>query len=578
MEDLVQLDAYLSEELRLEIEKPYYARVNEQARLEHLVRDREFLERPDRHVAFFSDHGVVHVRDVAHMILRVLDTAHKTLIPWREPQRLRFMKGYGVLAAYLHDIGMMDFTQFGRAMHCQYATQAVLGPDFDGFVDRVWDENAGNLAWRLTRLASTGALTQDPQLVLREMLAMVNCHSKSAVPAAALSDRRRLRAVMQTAAFASLFDQYELKIGQRIDAGPLPLSVQHLAPMLKTAYRDLACDSFAWLESGHDKTRQLAEDVVDTLRALRCADALRQRGTVQKTSGGYEVFADIRTGNAIYAMRYGSDKLYLVEVDNPVSAGEANIASSELDGDGNLRIAFHVGGFPNQEALGRAAATAAVVVSDIFADVVASFDRTTMEAAFPATVLLESVDDSAEFAEQLRAAMARINPALAACMRIVPDLQSASARERDVYMAASDLDWSLELRYTVLQKVAHSGHKTAAIDLVEGFKDVRLVHLAPGERLLEAGDPAGFVYIPLSAGCVGVPLGGYESFEVYPWIPLGVTGVIRKGIRNSSVVAEREVELLMIPRDVYVRHWHHTYGLDEFIHMLEMEHGGKLSD
>jgi len=145
-------------------------------------------------------------------------------------------------------------------------------------------------------------------------------------------------------------------------------------------------------------------------------------------------------------------------------------------------------------------------------------------------------------------------------------------------MHATELDWNLELRRAVLQKVARSGHKTATIDLVEGFRNVRLVHLAAGERLLEAGDPAGFVYIPLSAGCVGMPLGGYESFEVYPWIPLGVTGVIRKGIRNSSVVAEREVELLMIPRDVYLRHWHHTYDLDEFVHVLKTEHGGKLSD
>ena len=42
---------------------------------------------------------------------------------------------------------------------------------------------------------------------------------------------------------------------------------------------------------------ELADDVVDALRALRAADVLRQRGTALRTSGGYEVFFDARTAD-----------------------------------------------------------------------------------------------------------------------------------------------------------------------------------------------------------------------------------------------------------------------------------------
>lgn len=578
MDEMTKLDAYLPEDLRFEIEEKYYAKINEQARLEHLAGDPGFLEAPTRHIAFFADHGVVHVRDVAKHLPQVLESAHGTLIPRREPERLRFMKGYGVALAYLHDIGMVDFTRFGRAIHAEYATQAVLGPDFDGFSAAVWDINAGNMAWRLKVLSDAGALTQDPRIVLREMLAMANCHSKSAMPVASLIDRQRLRAAMQTVAFANLAYQYAAKLGQGDHTRSPALTDEHLSPLLKTAYRDLARDSFAWLESNHGKTRQLIDDVVDTLRALRCADALRQRGTVLRTSGGYEVFVDVQSGNAVYAMRLGSDKLYFVEADDAMSAGEANIASSELERDGSLRIAFHVGAFGNEVALDRAVASAAAVVNDVYDDVASSFLRKEPGIVQIPGLLVEAPDDNPRFAESVLLEIARSHPAAVARMRTVPGLKYASTRERELYVHATELDWNLELRNRVLQNVAASGQKTATIDPVAGFKEVRLVKLEAGEWLLKAGDAAGFVFIALAAGCIGVSLGGYEPFKVNPWIPMGVTAVVRRGVRNSGIVAERETELLMIPRDVYLVNWHSTYGVDEFVQVLETEYGRQRSD
>ena len=130
MTNSVDLNHYLSEKIRIAIEQRYYARVNEQARLEIVSLDPEFLHDPRKHTALFSDHGVVHVRDVASQMVQVLETVHGVLIPTRSNHRLAFMKGYGVIMAYLHDIGMVDFSKFGRTMHPEYASQHVFKLEF----------------------------------------------------------------------------------------------------------------------------------------------------------------------------------------------------------------------------------------------------------------------------------------------------------------------------------------------------------------------------------------------------------------------------------------------------------------
>src|SRR5512135_666594 len=99
------LDVYLPESLRVWLEDTYYRPINQRATLEYLsAHSREFLvESP---AALYSDHGIVHVRDVAARILDVLDAINGVLIPRRSARDLgMFMKSYGVLLAYLHDIG-----------------------------------------------------------------------------------------------------------------------------------------------------------------------------------------------------------------------------------------------------------------------------------------------------------------------------------------------------------------------------------------------------------------------------------------------------------------------------------------
>ena len=119
------LDRYVPEPIRAWIEERHYARVNAQATLAEAIKDDTLWIDTANHVALFSDHGVVHMRDVVRQILNVLDAINGVLIPARSPDRLEsVMKGYGALVACLHDIGMADFSVFGRAMHPEFAAQA----------------------------------------------------------------------------------------------------------------------------------------------------------------------------------------------------------------------------------------------------------------------------------------------------------------------------------------------------------------------------------------------------------------------------------------------------------------------
>jgi hypothetical protein len=296
---------------------------------------------------------------------------------------------------------------------------------------------------------------------------------------------------------------------------------------------------------------------------------------VLKTSGNYEIFVDQGSGKAIFALRNGQTALYLLEMADAFAAGEANIASSELDQEGNLRISFHRGIFANLEKTHWAVQAAALMVNDIQSDVIESFQRRAvpdsplLKSAEEMQILLEGVDDNLEFSALVLEALRQINPQAAARSQTVPSLQKSSDHERELYLAAPALDWNLKRRQEVLVRVGQSGHKTTTIDPVKGFHEVKLIKLATGELLVEEGAPASFVYIPLDEGLRVIPLGGYPSFLVQPWMPLGITGVIRGAVRNATIIAEQAVQLLMIPKEVYLRYWHRTYSAEEFVQRLQ---------
>ena len=575
---------YLSESVREYIEQAYYARVNEQAKMEHLIRDPHFLEIAAKHSAFYSDHGVVHVRDVARQVLRVLQTINGILIPRRTERHLEsFLYGYGVALAYLHDIGMSDFSSFGRAMHPEFAAQSVFDGSLDNVLTTMWNDNCGNLASHLSQLSETGALKRAPQIILRELLAMCMVHSKSKVPVTVLDDPAALRKQMQMAIRHNLRHIYSQQQIEKGNSLPEDFSFEEAPPAyLGMFYSDLESEPFDWLTDGSEAALQLVRDVTDTLRVLRCADAFRQRGTVEKTSGGYEIYASQKTGDSVIALRLGGNRLYLMELaDNLDGAGEANIASSEFNQEGNLRIAFHRGAFENQEAQNRSASSTAYVMSDFLRDTVDSFWRATpiprLKTSQDILILLESTDDDPRFAELVRDRLCELNPGIAGQLQIAPSLRNVSESERARYLAAKELDWDAGRRDTLLTRLNQAGQKLANFDPVEGFKHVRLTELQAGEKLIEAGAPSAFVYIPLGEGLKIIPLGGYQAFSVTAWLPLGTTGVIRGDVRNADIVAQQAVSLLVIPKEIYMMYWYVPYSPLELKDILANETDGDAS-
>ncbi len=571
------LDRYLPETIRSQIEQAYYARVNAQSQFEQLIRDASFWQNPKKHPALFSDHGIVHVRDVAHQILRVLKTIQGVLIPHRDPGRMEdFMFGCSVMLAYFHDIGMADMSEFGRAMHPEFAAQAVFSTGLYPLIETMWAENCGNVPAYLAHLADKGILKRDPKIIFREILAMSAGHSKSKIPVTVLDNPAALRSHMQYILSYSLYELYYRQQAGRGNQVEMESPAAQFPQYLSQYYSDFKGDSFDWLCAEHGETSELTDDVTDCIRALRCADALRQRGTVQKTSGGYEVFVSQQTGNAICALRLGNDKLYLLELDDdPKSIGEANIASCEFTVEGNLHISFHRGAYANDEALNRSVLSTALTISDFLIDVVDSFWREAAANGGPLKttkeihIRLESTDDNPRFVELLQDKLRQLIPAHSDQIQIVPSLNNISRLELERYLAARELNWDLDQRRAALERTAQSGLKINDFPIVEGFRHVKLIHLQANQTLIEAGEPSAFVYIPLGSGLKVVPLGGYTSFSVAGWMPLGNTGVIRGATRNADVFTEQDISLLMIPKEVYLRYWYAPYSREELKAILE---------
>ena len=112
--------------------------------------------------------------------------------------------------------------------------------------------------------------------------------------------------------------------------------------------------------------------------------------------------------------------------------------------------------------------------------------------------------------------------------------------------------------------MVRTGFPAERIDVARAFDNIRLVELTAGDVLIQAGTPAAFVYVPLGPGLAIFPLGGYHSFPAEPWLMLGATGVVRGAQRSATIAAERDVQALMIPKSVYLAHWHHTLSIEEF--------------
>ena len=227
-----------------------------------------------------------------------------------------------------------------------------------------------------------------------------------------------------------------------------------------------------------------------------------------------------------------------------MSAGEANLRKAVVTRNGDLRISFHRGRFTSDVAATAACQATARVVADIAADVLGAFvvRPPSPDLAQPARdpgsmrVELERPTDDPTFATIVAEAAARMDTLLRGRIYVVADLENTSPAERARYLEGIPIEAESDEVGEILVALETHGMRVGGIDRRKAFEDVRRVVVAEGELLVEAGSSPAFVYIPVGCSLRIEQLGGYQDIEVPPWIPIGVTGVVRRAERNSTVV------------------------------------------
>lgn len=513
------LDPWIEPQLRLLIEDRFWAPIERLTSLEAMVADPSFLLEPGAHLGLYSDHGPNHARDVALRAASISEWAIGTLVADRGPERRSFITGVAVLLSLIHDVGMCVDPPVGRKLHAAYATQLVFCDSFADVLDQLLSSDAGRLASGVRAAGVDEALART---VACEVLACALAHSKSTVPARLLDDRAGFRTQLQ----------YVLSTD--------------LAAQLDATDRAVADDgSFAWLDPA--VAPRLADDVIDAVRIMRAADALRQRGTTLRTSAGFEVVLDGRTGQAAAVLRSRDRRsAYLLEVDSPIVVGEANIRGAEIDPH-RLEFQFHRGALATDEMSERVADCVAHVIDDIQLDILPTFPATNFD------IELVAPDDDPSFAERVRDAFVWRRPELRDRVVVANGVAVTSVVPTfDWCRRGRSLD--VEARPSVLANMVLHGMRLTRTSEVM-FADVVVVDVEPGDVIMSPGEAANFVIVPMGPGVAIAPLGGYQPMAVEPWIPVGTIGVLRGHARNSTVTADQSLEVLVIPDTAFLARW-----------------------
>src|SRR5918995_2566602 len=93
---LSPIDRYIPEDVRTILEERFWHTVEENSTLEAFSGDRTILSMTDTHPALFSDHGIVHARDVAAGTLELADVLEGGLLPARPSDRREFVAALAV--------------------------------------------------------------------------------------------------------------------------------------------------------------------------------------------------------------------------------------------------------------------------------------------------------------------------------------------------------------------------------------------------------------------------------------------------------------------------------------------------
>jgi hypothetical protein len=541
------LDRWIDPELRLLIERDYWTDVEFRTSLDELAKDANFRTNPSGHIGLFSDHGVRHARDVALRTLDLITMLHGTTIATRPTERIEFIQGCAVVLAYLHDVGMS--APISRKFHAQYASQLVFQDEFATVLSQLLDTNAGLLSSTIEKVNAKAPFGTSTRQVAQEVLATAVCHSKSCVPAAVMHDRTLLRDALLKSATQDLTDE-------AIAATDQTQTPAITANTANTGTRTDEQQRFEWIVTNHPDIAAFADDVLDAARIVRMADAMRQRGATLRTSAGNELLVDGRTGSATAVLR-SNDRAsaFLTRFDCPISVGESNLQTATLRSPNALSFVFHRGSFDTPDIEDNVAAACVVAIDDIQRDV--------LEIMFDDTVRIEIVapGDNPAFADRVQAHLIRRAPTMALRIDIVPatiDVANPPAfdwRNRGIPFDESQIPHCMAQLQRAGMHPQHSEHP-------DFFAGVACVRVARGEAIIKTHEAPEFVVVALGHGLLAEPLGGYAPEPIQPYVPVGIVGVLRGDDRNATVRCLQDLDILVIPRDHFLKHWGHPFDIE----------------
>jgi hypothetical protein len=259
--------------------------------------------------------------------------------------------------------------------------------------------------------------------------------------------------------------------------------------------------------------------------------------------------------------------------DSALIAGRNNIDSVDILPQDTLLISFKYGLFLDDNANIRAALNIALAIDEFFAEYLLhpalNSDELGMECPLLSVkLIIEMSTENPQFSENVFEQLCYLNPAYEKKIRLIPSIKDAPQFEKTRYLASYDKNLTPEFKQSIIQHLLLGGEKPAPKLTERAFENIKLIKLKAGERLIQQGDKALFIYIPLSAG-----LEGYSKNQTHffpkAWTPLGHVGVIQELPRTATIIAQKEVECLMIPSAVYLAYWHIEYHQQEIYDLLQ---------
>lgn len=504
---------------------------------------------------WWFDHGPNHGRNVVENASALIKTAQERgIIEPRSGARAGTMDLMTRVNAGMHDIWMQDLTQTGRPLHPARAAREAFSHALETPANDILAMKVdGNRTLADALVQEYGIAPADVPRVMREMMSMSYGHSKSAVPLEVLDSPSRMRQAMKDVVRAQ-------------EAG---METPYESHYEKGAYDRVAYD---WLETNP----KLSADMIDAVRILRPADAMRWRGpNDSRSSNGSGIGVAVIDGKVTTFMRMADDatgKTYMVRFQSPISMGEANTRYTAVNERGELTLGLDKGDFGSPANNRVMAEGSAHVILDVAQDWVGSFRGVQGK---PIVVELP-VERSPEFKKMVQDGL---HEALAELKKKGKDTRLAEMVVHDVVFvepvpgmtkAAAPRAPPAELaRYEngqsfdpvgrggpdFLRQINENGVNVGHLDPARAFEGARVVTLAPGEQLIAKGSGGEFVYVLMDGGLKAVLGQGYAGHPLPAGVPVGEMAVISGNARSADVVATQASRVMAIPKATYMAEW-----------------------